>query len=295
MIIVRLLGGHSNQLFQYAVGRSTAIRHNAELKLDLTWFDEKFAHGTTPRHYELGAYPIAAQIATRKDLAKVTTNSARSPLGRLSQKFRKENGITQLTESGLGLNKPVLNAPDNVYLVGYWQNEKYFKDIRPILLKDLEPTKTMNLANKKYLKQIESLEAVSLHIRRGDYVSDKTTNAYHGLMSVEYYKKAVNIIEKNLGGKPFNIFVFSNDIDWCKQNLGFKQTTTFVEGNTDGADDIRLMKHCQHNIMANSSFSWWGAWLNINPDKIIIAPRVWFLDEKSNRETDIIPKDWIRL
>jgi hypothetical protein len=297
MIITRLMGGHSNQLFQYAVGRRLALAHNTDLKLDLTWFDETFDPGTTPRFYELSDYPIKAKFASKLDLARVEPpdGQARRPLGKLKRKLNRGADIKRITETGLGIDKAALNARDDSFLVGYWQNENYFKDIRPVLLEEFEPIAVMSDKNKNYLKKIRSCEAISLHVRREDYVTNPNANAFHGLTDMDHYLKSVELIKRKSVGKSLEIFVFCKEIDWCKANLEFDLPTTFIEGNKKGSEDMRLMKHCKHNIMANSSFSWWGAWLNQNPKKIVIAPKTWFQDEKANKEIGNVPKEWIRL
>lgn len=295
MIIVKLMGGHSNQLFQYAAGRRLALKRNTNLKLDLTWFDMSFDAGTTPRHYELDSYPISATVAGKNDLAKIEDNTSSNELaGRIWSKLARVRSVTKLDERYLGLNKDVLTAPDNTYLVGYWQNEKYFKDIREILLKEFEPTTPISAKNKLYLDQIKACDAISLHVRRGDYATNQATQEFHGLTSLDYYSKALKLVKDKRSGEDLRVFVFSTDMGWCKENLSFDIPTIFVEGNENGADDMRLMKHCKHNIMANSSFSWWGAWLNQNPTKIVIAPKDWFQDKQANSDMDNIPKGWIQ-
>lgn len=291
MIITKLMGGHSNQLFQYAVGRRLAIKHDTILKLDLSWFDGPFPPGTTPRHYELGAYPINAEFATHKDLENIVSKP--SFWSNLSK--RSHNKIYKIQEGGPKVNRSAINASDNVYLEGYWQNEAYFNDIRNVLLNEFEPVKPMTKKNQKYLELIQSCEAVSLHVRREDYVNNPVAHAFHGLKDNEYYKEAIRVLKQQLGGKQFKVFVFSKEIDWCKKNLDVGEPLAFIEGNKDGSDDMRLMKHCKHNILANSSFSWWGAWLNQNLHKIVIAPKIWFLDEQADKEADIIPREWIKL
>lgn len=290
------MGGHSNQLFQYATGRRLAHKHKTELVLDHSWFDD-IPDTDTHREYELGDYPVAARRATKSDIGKVMDPSAPvSLLSKAARRIRLDKSIRVFGEAHGGFNRQVLSLPDNTMLIGWWQSERYFKDIRNILVKELEPKYPINKQNQKYLTQIKSTTSVSLHVRRGDYVDNKHANKFHGLASVDYYRKAVAHVANQLGkDAKLHVFVFSNDVDWCRKNLSFKYPVTFVTGNTNGADDMRLMKHCKHNILANSSFSWWGAWLNENPSKIIIAPRVWFQDKTANAQTDIVPEAWVRL
>jgi hypothetical protein len=134
--------------------------------------------------------------------------------------------------------------------------------------------------------------SVAVHVRRGDYVSNEAASKTHGLTGVDYYRAAVEQISKKVV-RP-NLYVFSDDPNWCKDNLAFKQATTYVAHNSDGAEDLRLMRLCRHNIIANSSFSWWGAWLNENPAKQVIAPQTWFADSIHNTK-DLIPSTWQKI
>lgn len=295
MIITKLEGGHSNQLFQYAAGRRLAHKLGVELFMDKWWFDN-VVDIDTPRFYELGDYNFSQRFINRGDFALVedSPDNLRVKIYNLT-KGRSKPRIRHIRQKGNGFNEEILDLGDNVYLDGWWQDEKYFKDIRGLLLKEVELKTKPSAQNAKWLKQIKESASVSLHIRRGDYVHNKMTNKFHGVLEPAYYQKALDYLEKTAGSKDLSLFIFSNDIGWCKQNLKFKYPTVFVDAENSGAEDMRLMKHCKHNIMANSSFSWWGAWLNQNPAKIVIAPKVWFRDKKANSETGIVPPDWVRL
>ena len=168
-------------------------------------------------------------------------------------------------------------------------------DIKDVIKKEFTPLKKPSGKNAEWLKIATNTDSIGVHVRRGDYVSNKHANAHHGLASIDYYNAAAIYCSTYLKNPHF--LVFSDDIAWCKQNLKFGDNVTYIEGNTgpEAFEDIRIMSACKHNIIANSSFSWWGAWLNNNKDKIVIAPRIWFQDEKANRETEIIPSDWIRM
>lgn len=295
MIIVKLEGGHSNQLFQYAAGRRLADKLGSPLYMDKHWFST-VAKVDTPRFYELGDYKIAQKFIDRKNFALVEDKpeDLKAKIYNLT-KGRTKPRVRHFRQKGNSFNREVLSLPDNTYIDGWWQDERYFKDIRPSLLREVELKTAPRGKNASWLKQIKNSQSVSLHIRRGDYVTNKLTNKFHGVVPNDYYPAALKLLAKNTGQKELELFVFSNDIDWCKQNLKFDYPTTFIDGDNSGAEDMRLMKHCRHNILANSSFSWWGAWLNQNPDKVVIAPKVWFQDNVANAETDIVPKEWIRL
>jgi hypothetical protein len=295
MIIVKLEGGHSNQLFHYAAGRRLADHLGVDLLLDKSWFTNVI-QGDTVRIYELQDYKFKQKFIDRDQFALVENKPEdfRAKIYKFT-KGRSKPRVKHYRERGHSFDKMVLKLPDNTFLDGFWQNEKYFKDIRSTLLEEVDLKTKPSSKNAKWLNQIRSSNSISLHIRRGDYVENKSTNKFHGVMSPEYYQKGLTLLAKKTGQKDFKLFIFSNDIEWCKQNLKFNYPVTFIDGNNSGAEDMRLMKHCKHNIMANSSFSWWGAWLNQNPDKIVIAPKAWFQDKEANKETDIVPPGWVRL
>jgi hypothetical protein len=295
VIITKLEGGHSNQLFQYAAARRLADHLGVDLFLDLSWFDN-IVDIDSPRPYELNDYIFAQHFITRDKFALVEDKptNLKAKIYDLS-KGRVKPRIKHYRQPGHDFDKNVLKLPDNTYLDGWWQDERYFKDIRPILLKEIELKTKPNAKNANWLEQIKKSNSVSIHIRRGDYVTNNHTNKYHGVLPMAYYEKAVGGLAKKLGQADLQLFIFSNDMDWCKQNLKFKFPTVFVDGHNVGAEDMRLMKHCKHNISANSTFSWWGAWLNQNPDKVIITPKVWFQHKEDNAAASIVPPGWIRL
>lgn len=280
MIYVKLMGGHSNQMFQYAIARSLSLRHNVPFVMDDTWFSAT-AEVDTPRVYELGVYNIIEKFAHPG----------------LTFKIKQKLGLAQrYSEQGFKFSSEIFDSKEDVYLTGFFQTEKYFKDIRAVLLKDFTHKSKPVGNNAKLLKEIlANKDSVSLHVRRGDYVTNKDAAAFHGLKDLDYYKAALKIIKKKV--KSPTLYVISNDPAWCKENLKLDAPMVFVDNNDDvtgGAEDMRLMRACRHNIMANSSFSWWGAWLNENPEKIIVAPKQWFQD-KSIDTSDLLPDEWIKL
>jgi hypothetical protein len=200
---------------------------------------------------------------------------------------------THIIEKNYNFDPDILNLKNNVYLDGYWQSDKYFSDIETIIRNDFsfrdEPTET----NRRMLDHISSCESVSVHIRRGDYVTLPEANAFHGLCSLSYYQSAVGLLAGQLEKPVF--FVFSDDIAWAKENLTFGFKAHFMDHNGPerGDEDLRLMSACHHHIIANSSFSWWGAWLCANPEKIVCAPRKWF--NKDIDTPDNLPASWLKL
>lgn len=280
MIIVRLMGGHSNQMFQYATGRSLAKAHNTTLCLDMSWFDN-MEGVKTPRHYELGQYQIVETIYKRTLIDRVKA---------------KTGGFTHYLEKTADYDPNLRNLEGNILLEGYFQTEKYFLDIRDILLQEFTLKSKPSSVNQKLLDRIKAdKNATSLHVRRGDYVSNAETKSVHGVKETDYYRAALKELKKGVS-KP-SIYVISNDPAWCKNNLQLGVPMHVVDTNDDqsgGGEDMRLMRACKHNIMANSSFSWWGAWLNQNPNKVVITPKKWFNDT-SISTADLIPESWIQV
>lgn len=278
MIVVKLVGGLGNQMFQYAAARALAERNKTSVILDLSWFNQEFDKGTTPRIYELKCFRLDLKTAKNKGTVRQKVQL------RLAKKH---------SEPHFHYDPQFHKLPKNVVLSGYFQSEKYFANIRGILLEDFSWVKDVKGKNRDIFKQIENdKSSVSVHVRRGDYVSNENAAKFHGLTGVDYYKAAVKELTKHV--KNLNLYVFSDDPDWCKENLKFTQPTTYISHNNDGSEDMRLMKMCKHNIIANSSFSWWGAWLNENPNKIVIAPKQWFSHQESNTK-DVIPNSWLKL
>jgi hypothetical protein len=297
LVITRLIGGLGNQMFQYATGRALALRRGAALKLDLSGFGAVGVH--TKRRYELDSFPIHASAASEGDLAQFDlAGKSRSPrLDRVLRLLRFNKGADAwptYREPHFHFDPAVAELRAPVYLDGYWQSERYFSDIAGVLRQEFTATAPSDPGNAALAEGIDSVGAVSLHVRRGDYVSDPATNRFHGICSPDYYQRAVDYIAA-LVGTP-HLFVFSDDPQWSRANLRFAVPMTIVDANPPehGYRDMRLMARCRHHIVANSSFSWWGAWLNPSREKIIVAPRQWFA-ASGNDTRDLVPPNWVRL
>ncbi|HSX17898.1 MAG TPA: alpha-1,2-fucosyltransferase [Candidatus Saccharimonadales bacterium] len=291
MIIVRLWGGLGNQMFEYAAGKRLAVHHNTKLKLDLNWYSKhQSPDAPAVRWYELDCFSLKPLFATRADLARINV----PPHTWKRQLYRKlVHHVHLYRESETADFYPeVLQASNDSYLEGFWQSEDYFKDAEQSIRKDFTFKNHLNGKNLELAQQISKVNAVSLHVRRGDMASNEEINKMHGLASLDYYKAAIKNIQTKVRSTEF--FVFSDDPRWCKQNLKINAPTVYVDHNKRGADDMRLMSLCRHHIIANSSFSWWGAWLNPSRDKLVIAPERWFNDPKMNSQ-HIVPKGWIKL
>ena len=186
--------------------------------------------------------------------------------------------------------------PKETLLEGYFQSEKYFIQIKSLLLENFKWLSPASGIKLKLIESIQAVHSVSLHIRRGDFVENKVINSFHGLCDINYYERAISEINNSMKNPTF--FIFSDDINWAKKKFGWIPSVIFIDHNKGKESfwDMRLMSYCKHNIIANSSFSWWGAWLNTNKLKIVIAPKIWFNDSIINLQTeDLIPSEWLRI
>ena len=293
MIIVKLMGGIGNQLFQYATGRALAIKHHTELKVDLSFLNKEIDITYTKRNLELDVFNASYKVASSEELELFSKKN-------ILQKTLKKYFNINLTkyyianQSGFEYDKNYLSFPENTLLIGFWQSEKFFISIKEILLQELIVKKTMTKDCLMAHDAIVNSNSVSLHIRRGDYVSDKNANTFHGTLPLEYYYNAMNYL--NLLTPNLKVFVFSDDIDWVKSNLTLQNESVYIDfnKNENSVFDMYLMSLCKYNVIANSSFSWWGAWLNQHTNKIVIAPKQWFADKKIITK-DLIPNSWIQL
>ena len=287
MILTRLSGGLGNQLFQYAAGRRLAQKHQTQLVLDDYWYTHTPSRDT-PRTYELGHYPVVARLTTPTESLWCRLHS-----GRLTRRMPfLPRRWRHFRERGFAFDSVVLDLPDQSYLDGYWQSYRYFEDRDESIRAELQPRPPMGDQDRRIADAMHQNPSVSIHVRRGDYVSNSAA-AQHGLCGLDYYRNAVEYVAARVPHACF--FVFSDDAKWTRANLALSGSTTYVEHN--GADtafqDLRLMSMCRHHITANSSFSWWGAWLNPNPDKLVVCPKRWFADDRDT--SSLTPTDWIRL
>jgi hypothetical protein len=281
MIITKLHGGLGNQMFQYATGRRLAEKYHTDLRLDISEYSSQ-----NQRQYQLDKFYIKANIATENDIRQF-----KNVKNYLFDKIRPLKKQRVVNYSSYGYDKRITKLGANIYLNGYWQSEKYFSDISDIIKQEF----TLQIPlEKKYpdlIKSVSLNNSISLHIRRGDYLNKKLSQIYN-ILPKDYYQKALDIITPKIATPV--LYIFSDDIFWVQKNLTFHYPVHYIEQNTKLADyeELILMSKCRHNIIANSSFSWWSAWLNANPEKIVIAPKDWFV---SNRyfNSEIYPKDWV--
>ena len=292
MILVKLMGGLGNQMFQYAAAKGLACKHNVEVKVDVSFLNTDPKGSYTARKYELDIFNSAIKIATEDDLLKFNKRANNKITRSLQRNFPALFTYLLAAESGSNYNPAFQSYPKNTYLNGFWQSEKYFENYKEQIKTDFKLTKVIPKELQITLNNIQNSNSVSIHVRRGDYVALKSANDFHGICGIDYYKTAINLIAKK--NKDINLYVFSDDINWCKQNFDFNFPIHFVEHNFESYWDMFLMSNCKHNIIANSSFSWWAAWLNHNEEKTVAAPKNWFADKTINTN-DLIPSRWIKV
>ncbi len=290
MIIVKVIGGLGNQLFQYAFGRSLAHANGAELKLDTSPFKRYNLH-----RYSLHHFNIPENIPTSRELRAARGYRPLKSLRFLSPILSRNPSFRHVKETDLSFNPDCLHLSGNLYLEGYWQSEKYFRDIEEIIRMDLSVKDEISGKNREIATRMRTSDSVSIHIRRGDYMNNSITNGNinFSACSDEYYRKAIEFIQSEVKQPAF--FVFSDDPAWAVEHYSGLRDVEVITHN-DAArnyEDLRLMSTCKHHIIANSSFSWWGAWLNDEPEKFVIAPDRWF--NTAEKSKDIIPENWHRL
>lgn len=292
MIIVRLIGGLGNQMFQYAAGKYLAQLHKTDLLVDTSFLERDPKGAYTKRELELSVFNLELNIASKEDIKRFNIEHSNKYSRALQRHLPILFTNLYAAETGISYQKEFLNYPENTYLDGFWQSERYFKDIEALLVKEFTPKDKLNVENESWLYKINFCESVSMHIRRGDYVNKKNAQDHHGNLSLDYYRNALNFIKQK--ASDIQIFVFSDDLEWCRTNLKLNDSIHFVDANQHRNFhlDLFLMSHCKHNIIANSSFSWWAAWLNQNVKKTVIAPANWFTDRTLNTK-DLIPSSWI--
>ncbi|MFH1822839.1 MAG: alpha-1,2-fucosyltransferase [Patescibacteria group bacterium] len=291
MVIVKIIGGLGNQMFQYAMGFCLAKKNNSVCKLDISDFSIYKLH-----KYSLNYFNIHLEEAIKSEI-----NILKNPPTTIKTKIKSKLGFSNrkvnphhIIEKDFSFDQNTLNLKGDYYINGYWQSEKYFINYQDLIRDEFKVKSNPDRVNAEYINKITNSESVSIHIRHGDYLTDKKTKSVHGVLPLEYYHKAIEIMEKQLHHP--NYFVFSDDIEWAKENLPKDIPIFFMDHNDadHNYEDMRLMSNCKYNIIANSSFSWWGAWLNSNPNKLVIAPQKWFGD-RTKETNDLIPENWVRI
>lgn len=276
MIIIQVEGGLGNQMFQYALGLSF-VNRGLSVKLDVSKFKTQQSHNGFELENVFAVAPLYCSGIERRMLkafSKLRHKILNSPY--------KEKAAWQWQYH------PEVNKLQSGYLKGYWQSEKYFINAASLVKQQFSFSPLSDEVNISMLYKMKHCNSVSLHIRRGDYLSPGISAS----IGIAYYNEAIKFISSKITNPVF--FVFSDDIEWAKKNIhaAEREFISWNKGNSSYID-MQLMSNCKHNIIANSSFSWWGAWLNNNTEKLVIAPRPWMPSHTT--EKDIIPEKWIQL
>lgn len=301
MVIVQLMGGLGSQMSQYAFAKALQQR-GCEVTLDVSHM----------RHYklhdlEVSRYPIDLPIATRDQLERFRPSN---PLYRLLDSTRPNNFILRtlrrlgyqvdhpsvLRENSHLFNRAFLDVSGDIYLIGDFKSEKYFRGVRETLLRQFVITEPRS---SYFIRTLDSIKNAGvscfIHARRGDFANDRKTKKIHGVCDPAYYEMAASYVRSEFPGCSF--FIFSNDIPWCRDNLNIERSI-FVEneGRLCPHEDIELMSQCSHAVIDHSAFCWWGAWLNKSPEQIVVGPSRWFAsDHLEAQSDDIYCEKWHRL
>lgn len=284
MIIVKLMGGMGNQMFQYAL-YCALLAQGKGVKLDRS----KFTHIDEKREcfLDYGCFELEYERCTKKEARKYVLGTGMA--ARVLMKIFGDRSTHYYEKKEYEYDAEVMQLTEG-YLDGFWQSWKYFQDIETDIRKMYRFTSQLAGINKEFEQQIQNTNSVAVHVRRGDYV--KLQNIYGNICTQAYYQKAISMITQMIGNPVF--YFFSNDMEWTKAAFGNNGNYIYIEGNSEdeGYIDMQLMSACKHQIIANSSFSWWAAYLNSNPEKKVICPGLWI----NTKETpDIYYDSWIKI
>lgn len=291
MITVRLKGGMGNQMFEYAAGRALAIRNNTELVLDLTYLSDRTPRPKrwhfTFREYDLDVFSLSATLEKKDALPLSFLGTAGIIFQGIWHKIYKPRG----RERSFQFDPAFRTFPDGTYLDGFWQSPKYFEGYEEIIRNDFTLKNALSEHIEKKANEIANTESVCVHLRRGDFLKV----ALHTVCDAAYYERGIAEIASSASIQK--IYVFSDDIAWCRENVSFGYPTEFVGDEYAGEKNtghLHLMRQCKYFVIANSSFSWWAAWLSSREGKKVIAPKRWFSDPSIDT-SDIMPSSWLRI
>jgi hypothetical protein len=266
-IVVLMRGGLSNQMFQFAYGKTLSQQYNMNLVLDTSFLENKNT-GVTLRDYDLDIFNISSNKQSITDPIRIIEH------------------VFQYTEMLSIL--PEIHPNRDLYIEGYFQSYKYFDTLKSQINNIFTINWDLSFISK-IKSDILNNNSVCIHVRRGDYLK----TSFHGTMEMDYYTNAMNIIETSVSDPIY--YIFSEDIEWSKQNFA-KPNMVIVSMEYAGEKaegHFELMRSCKHFIVANSSFSWWTAYLSENPNKIVISPKKWFNNDINTN--DLMPESWIRI
>ncbi len=300
MIVSRIEGGLGNQMFQYAYGFYLARQRQCKHWLDVSTYCSGPAHGYLLDQFQIASTPAVESIERKFPLRYRQPDAVQGRVG-LSLRLREllsPGSLKRHKETPFGFHQRHLHVPSQRYLVGYWQSERFFPGMRAELLRHFTLREQLSEASRHVLTRIESTNSLAVHVRRGDYVKSSAAAKIYCHLDQEYYRTAIDDWGRTCAqsSQPSEVFVFSNDIPWCRQQFSLRSPTTFVEHNTPATahEDLVLMSRAQACIIANSTFSWWGAWLNERPGNVVYAPSKWFQPATLDG-ANLLPEHWKRI
>jgi hypothetical protein len=291
-ITTQIQGGLGNQLFQYATGKALSGRLRGQLLVDIDWFNHDWID-VTPREFllpflkvQLETTQVSPPIQSPRRWRRITQQILPlNPYVLKDRPYRFNPAITQF--------KPYANQ--DIYLMGYWQSFRYFDSIRQDLIKEIRPINQLSAQYQIYLEKIKGCLSAMIHIRRGDYVNLPVAAKVHGFLGLDYYQNGMRLLLENDIHTHF--FVFSDDLDWAKANLPHQEKITYIETTDEKTAPIQelfLMTQCRRHLIANSSLSWWSAWLSVDQNPHVIAPKRWTNDIDKEWD-DLLPSHWQRI
>lgn len=295
MITVRLKGGLGNQLFQYAFGRALSLKHGVPLRFNIEAYEDTtkrpFRKDFPIRTYDLDLFAIDAAVATRSEIPWLYRMYGKGTLALIVDAVRRRILKYVFRQKAQELyfshyDPTYLSLSPNVYLDGFYQSPKYFSHIEGVIRKELVLKHPLPAHVQTLADEIRSTNSLCVFYRRTDFIG----NAGYEYVNDEYYTKAIAHMEASTTIEK--VYVFSDDIEWCKEHVTFEHPTTFVDNTYAGeryTGKLMLMAACKHFIIPNSTFAWWGAWLSHNPTKIVVAPQYWFTGTNIH---DVIPDTW---
>lgn len=303
MILVRLTGGLGNQMFQYALGLALSKEHGQGLFYDTSLLGKHDLNKKKAviRNFDLDIFPISAQKPTIREVWKFNGKPQPNIFARLIYKYRQSAGkyllIVQNKHQKIEFEKKAVK--NNLCIVGRWQSEDYFKKHKDFILKEFAWSKfTPNNYSQNLINQFRNNTLISIQVRRGDYINHPEYSVSIGGLTSNYYIEAMTKMKSFFDETvKLKFLVISDDIEWCELNFAISDDIIFVKqekSKVGYVSDLWLLTQCQHSIISNSTFAWWGAWLAEKKHSRVIAPLQWTRDRK-NQPPNIIPQRWIQI
>lgn len=276
-IEVEISGGIGNQLFQFAAALALAQHLHAEIILDVSWYEREL-QSVDKRHIELDKF---------LDLGKIRlVKSKHHPKVEIALKIAKNFKVINDAKLNLGAFYS-LSTRRHIRMRGYWQSEAYFTPVVDFLRSSYSKHLMMSTLANEIANEIRSSVSLGIHVRRGDYITNRKTNLFHGVCGEEYFINATGLVLRST--KIDKIYIFSDDIQWCRENLDLDVPSVLVESRVSDTEQLKLLSLCNHHVISNSSFSWWAAWFGYSEEQVVIYPQAWFSDGSSLKK---MPVHW---